>query len=97
MPPPTQTRKVQIQNAQGFHLRPIQRFISIASEYPECDVVVVNADYPEDEANGKSLMSLVGLSAAIGTELEIKVLGDRATELLERLIEWVNQKFGEED
>jgi phosphocarrier protein HPr len=97
MSQPTFCRKVVIRNTMGFHLRPIERFTKIASEYDECEVSVSKMDTSGEVANGKSFLSLVGLAAAQGTELEIEVTGPRGDELLERLVAWVDNKFGEEE
>lgn len=85
-------RTVVIRNAHGLHTRPAAVFVQAASQYKSCEIMVSG---PSDEVvNGKSIMGLLMLSAAPGTELEIEVTGEGSAQALDALSAIVNNRFG---
>ena len=89
-----QTRevKVTIINELGLHARAATRFVQTANQYTS--EVTVTKD--EQEVNGKSIMGVLMLVAAKGSEILIKTSGDDADEAAQALVDLVNDRFGEE-
>lgn len=86
-------RVLPIVNRLGLHARAAAKFVRLASEY-QADVVVTRN---ERTVNGKSIMGVMMLAAAQGTEIEIRTEGaPDAEEALEALSVLVAQRFGEE-
>ncbi len=87
------SRTVTIQNKLGLHARSANQFVRTAIAFSS-SINVVNE---HAAANGKSIMSMMLLQAAKGTDVELQVEGEdeeRACAALEALI---NDKFGEDD
>ena len=64
-------RKVTVQDPLGFHMRPIAVFAQRAGQY-ESNINVHKADL---RVNGKSILELLLLAAAQGTELVLEADG----------------------
>jgi phosphotransferase system HPr (HPr) family protein len=84
---------VCINNPQGFHMRPMAAFVEAANRFP-CAVQVLREGAPP--ANGKSILSLMGLVAVPGTELIIEVNGPGASEALEALLGVLSRTYDDE-
>ena len=84
--------KVTIQNELGMHARAATQFVQLASKYP-CDVYV---EKDGQEVNGKSIMGVLLLVAAQGSQITIRAAGDQSEAAVEALAGLVNDKFGEE-
>ena len=85
-------KNVVIINKLGLHTRAAARFVETAAAY-QADIRVKAGDKTVD---GKSIMGLMMLAAAKGTNVELAVHGkdeERAVTALVRLIE---NRFGEE-
>ncbi|MBN2001203.1 HPr family phosphocarrier protein [candidate division KSB1 bacterium] len=82
----------KIKNKYGIHARPARLFVDIASKY-DCEIrVKANGMW----ANGKSIMSIMGLGAPCGEELTVQTHGDDAAMAIAELRELVNErKFDE--
>jgi phosphocarrier protein HPr len=85
---------VTINNAQGFHMRPMQAFVEAAVKFP-CTVTVTRPGMPP--VDGKSMLGLLGLVAVQGTELSIEVCGPNAGEAIKVLVEVFERNFDEEE
>ena len=86
------TIECTIKNKLGLHARPASLFVQTAAKF-DCDITVQKE---EETANGKSLMSLLVLSAPFGSKLRISANGPDAEEALKALHELVNRRFDEE-
>lgn len=86
-------REVTILNAEGFHTRPVMRFVDEAQRY-QCDIRVTSADNPDEVVNGKSAMELMLLGATQGTKLRIHAEGADASQALDGLQKLVQNRFG---
>lgn len=87
-------RVLPIVNRLGLHARAAAKFVRLASEY-QADVVVTRN---ERTVNGKSIMGVMMLAAAQGTEVEIRTEGAPDAEAaLEALSALVANRFGEEN
>ena len=85
--------KVRIVNRQGLHARPAAQFVRSAGQFPECEVTVVKDG---NAVNGKSIMGMLMLEAAQGTELTITTEGEGSEELSSVLRDLVESGFDED-
>ena len=79
------TTKVTIENPQGLHMRPAYLFAETASKF-ESQIELVKDDI---RINGKSVLDILTLGAAQGTEILVEAVGDdahAAIEVLEQLV-----------
>jgi len=77
--------KVTIQNPQGLHMRPAYLFAETASKF-ESQIELVKDDV---RINGKSVLDILTLGAAQGTEILLEAVGEdapAAVEVLEQLV-----------
>jgi len=84
-------REVEISNEVGVHVRPASMLVEIASKFESEIWIEKNGQ----EANGKSIMSLLLLSAEKGSKIKIKAEGPDAEEAVKALVSIVEKKFGE--
>ena len=73
-------------------LKVAAEIVKLASKF-RSDITIMRDDL---EVNGKSIMGLVMLAAAKGTELTIECSGNGSEEALDELITLINDKFGTE-
>ena len=85
------SRQVMIQNRLGLHARSASAFVKTASAFGAC----VEVRSPHATANGKSIMSMLMLQAAIGTEIELIVDGADEEAAIDALVALINARFGE--
>ncbi len=71
-------RKFIIRNKLGFHARAASQFVRIASSFNSDIFVQKNSQ----EVNGKSIMGILILAAAKGTEITVKAEGSTPGRLL---------------
>jgi phosphocarrier protein len=90
MPQPTQ-REVRIRNQLGLHARAAVRFVQLANQF-RCEVKVSKDG---NDANGKSIMGLLTLVAAVGSTMTITCEGDDAEKAVAALAALVDEGFGE--
>ena len=86
------SREVRISNARGLHARASAKFVNLASELGT--PIVVEKD--GNRVCGTSIMGLMMLGAAMGDTVTIHVQGLHADAALEKLVELVAERFGEE-
>ena len=84
-------RKVRIVNPQGMHARPCHAMVSTALEFRSDLRIRAGGGW----VNGKSILELMTLNAALGTELELKADGEDAQLLIDALVALVGRGFGE--
>ena len=80
-----------ILNELGLHARAAAQFVKIASRFSS--EILVKKD--SREVNGKSIMGILMLAAAKGSEIRITVSGGDASEALSALQNLIENKFGE--
>ena len=88
MDPKNLTKDFVVGNALGIHARPASVFVQAATDF-ESEIAVTNLDSGHI-ADGKSVMSMLMLSAPQGTHIRLEINGrdaDRAMDILSRLIE----------
>jgi phosphocarrier protein len=85
-------KTVKIVNKAGLHARASTKFVQTANRY-QCGV---NVAKDTQDVNGKSIMGVLLLVAAKGSDITIRCDGDDAEPCLAALSELVGQGFGEE-
>ncbi len=85
------SRTLLIVNQRGLHARASRKLAELALAY-DARVTVRRED---DEADATSLMDLMMLGAALGSEIEVIADGVQAADALEAIARLVADKFGE--
>ncbi|HHO65881.1 MAG TPA: HPr family phosphocarrier protein, partial [Epsilonproteobacteria bacterium] len=75
-----------VTSSNGFHLRPVAQFVSVAKKYP-CRI---SASFKDKEVNAKGVNSLLGLSLEQGDSFTVICKGKDAERALQSLIETFN-------
>ncbi len=78
-------------NKMGIHARPAAMIVRVTNKFKS--EVLVEKD--EEQVNGKSIMGLMMLAAAKGTNVKFIVTGDDAPQMLEELAALFAKKFDE--
>ncbi len=86
-----ETRDVKICNKLGMHARAAVKFVQLAAKY-KSEVFVAKDG---EEVNGKSIMGLLTLVAAMGTKVTLRVAGADADVALGALAALVERGFDE--
>ena len=86
------SRTVRVVNSQGLHARPCHSIVSAALEF-QSELRIRNGTH---EVNGRSILELMTLNAALGTELELRSKGGDAEDLLSTIEELFRSGFGED-
>jgi phosphocarrier protein len=86
-------RVLQIVNKKGLHARASAKFVQTVEKF-EAEVTVTRGS---ETVGGTSIMGLMMLSAATGTEITVEASGKQAGEVMAALVELVAAGFGEED
>ncbi|MFO0577129.1 MAG: HPr family phosphocarrier protein [Polyangia bacterium] len=86
------TATLKIVNKAGLHARASTKFVQLANRYRSA--VTVRKD--GQDVNGKSIMGVLLLVAAKGSEITITCDGDDAKECMVALSQLVDSGFGEE-
>lgn len=82
-----------VKNKLGLHARAAAKLTQVASRFP-CDVTVANGG---QSVNAKSVMGLLLLCGAKGTELSVEADGEGADEAIRAIGELIEARFGEEE
>jgi phosphocarrier protein len=88
------SRTVTIVNIKGLHARASAKFVTFVSRLPEGTKVEVEQD--GQSVTGTSIMGLMMLGAAKGSEITINVEGEQAELAIEKLVGLVVDGFGED-
>lgn len=88
------SRTVTIVNIKGLHARASAKFVTFVSRLPEGISVEVEKD--GQLITGTSIMGLMMLGAAKGSEIIIHVEGEQAELAIEKLVGLVVDGFGED-
>jgi len=78
-------------NKLGLHARAAAKLVSTASAFSS----KVKISFNGKEVDGKSIMSVMMLAAAQGSEIVLKVDGDDEQRALDAILELINDYFGE--
>lgn len=88
------SRTVTIVNQKGLHARASAKFVTFVGRLPEGIKVEVEKD--GQFVTGTSIMGLMMLGAAQGSEVIIHVEGEQAELAIEKLVGLVVDGFGED-
>jgi phosphocarrier protein HPr len=86
------SREVRITNRRGLHARASAKFVNLASEID----AKIDVEKDGSKVCGTSIMGLMMLGAAMGDSIIIYVEGPYAQQALDKLVDLVEQRFGEE-
>ena len=86
-------RVLEIVNKKGLHARASAKFVQTVEKF-DAQVTVTRGS---ETVGGTSIMGLMMLSAATGTEIAIEAKGKQAADVMDALVELVTGGFGEED
>ena len=81
-----------IHNEKGLHARAAAKFVNITSKFKS----EIKVSKENENVAGKSIMGLLMLAAVKGTTILITANGGDASQVLEKLIRLIDNKFDEE-
>lgn len=84
-------KQVIVQNQVGLHARPVTFFIQKANEFKSS----IWVEKENRKVNAKSLLGVLSLGVARGTEITLSAEGVDEAEALEALEELINSNFEE--
>ena len=88
----TAQARVTILNERGLHARAAAKFVKLAGRFDAEVTVTMNGE----KVSGASIMGLMMLAAAPGSELELHAAGPAAREVIAALSGLVAKKFDED-
>jgi phosphocarrier protein len=80
-----------IKHESGLHARPAVLFVQTASQFESNIRIFFNGK----EANGKSLLSILGLGIKKGAQITLQAEGEDCQSALQKLNDLVDANFGE--
>lgn len=86
-------REVKIKNTEGLHARPASLFVREASKYSS----EIFLEKDNKKVNGKSILGVLGLGAALGDRIIISAEGEDAQKAVNGLEFLVEGGFERED
>lgn len=90
---PVVEKNVVISNPQGLHARPAEMFARLALQFDSTIEVIRDGD----RIDAKSILHILTLGAAQGTELILQANGDDAEAALEALVRLVESDFAADE
>jgi len=78
-------------NKLGLHARASAKFVTTASQFES----EINVSRNDRTVNGKSIMGMMMLAAAKGTEIVVTAKGNDAEQALKEIESLINDYFGE--
>ncbi len=86
-----QSRKIKIRNKLGLHARAAGKIVELSNTFDS--QLFLKKD--GQEVDGASILSILTLSCPIGTEIEVRIVGEDSENFMEKLSDLFEQKFGE--
>lgn len=84
-------RQFTIQNRLGLHARAAAQLVQLAGRFQsECTITK-----DDITVNGKSIMGVLTLAAAMGSQITVRVEGPDAEQAMAEIDKLINNKFGE--
>jgi phosphocarrier protein len=84
-------KEVTIKNSNGLHARPAALFVKTANRFR----VEISVEKEGELINGKSIMGLMMLAAAKGSQIRLIAKGEEAAAAIAALEELIMNSFGE--
>ena len=95
--PPTRpgavVRVIRIVNEKGLHARASAKFVQLVEKF-DADVRVIRSG---ESVGGTSIMGLMSLAAARGTDITVDAIGEQAEAVVAAIDSLVSGKFGEDE
>lgn len=85
------SKKVKVKNALGLHARPATAIAKLL----QGTSASVSFTYRRETVNARSIMSVLMLAATKNSQITIEVEGKDAEEIMRRLVDAFDKKFGE--
>ena len=85
------TQKVKVKNNSGLHTRPATVIVQILQHSKS----TVSFTYKKETINAKSILSILMLAAKKNSLISITIDGEDADEVMSKLVEAFENKFGE--
>ncbi|AEE90893.1 MAG: HPr family phosphocarrier protein [Tepidanaerobacter acetatoxydans] len=85
-------QNVTVKNKTGLHARPAALFVQTANKFKS--EVFIEKD--GKKVNAKSIMGVMSLAVSQGTQITISAQGEDEKEAVEKLVELIESKFGED-
>lgn len=89
-------KQTELQNVSGLHARPASEFVALAKSFASAITVQRLDDADAKPANAKSIIKILAQGIGVGTPIEIAADGPDEELAVEKLIELVDSKFGED-
>ncbi|MEM7304439.1 MAG: HPr family phosphocarrier protein [Pseudomonadota bacterium] len=86
-------QEVTICNKLGLHARAAAKFVATASEF-ESEIEIEKAG---KRVNGKSIMGVMMLAASNGSPVKLYVEGNDAEAAMDKLVNLILSRFGEDE
>ena len=87
------SRTVEIINKLGMHARAAAKFVNLASSFNSDVKIEKNGQ----KVDGKSIMGVMMLAAAKGTEITLHITGNDADTCINDLENLINNRFDEDE
>jgi len=82
-------KDVVVNSDAGIHARPAMMIVREAMKYP-CEITLIKDNV---EADGKSIMSVLGLAIISGSKLKIRASGEGENELVSYILNLIENDF----
>ena len=82
-------KDVIVHSDAGIHARPAMMIVREAMKYP-CEVTLIKDNV---EADGKSIMSVLGLAIISGSKLTVRANGEGEEELVDFILDLIENDF----
>jgi phosphotransferase system HPr (HPr) family protein len=86
-------RLVEVENQLGLHARAASKLVKLATSF-DCNVTLTREDN-HAVADAKSILSILTISASIGTSLIVRVEGRGESAALDQIAQLFSERFGE--
>ena len=87
-------RTIRIKSELGLHARAAAKLVKLTSQF-ESDIKLSRLN-AEERVDAKSILGILLLAAAKGTEIEVMTDGRDEEVAMEAVVQLVNNRFGEE-
>ncbi len=90
------SKQTVLKNLTGLHARPASEFVACAKSF-ESKVTIRRLDMDDaPETNAKSIIKFLAQGISVNTPIEICADGPDEQEAVDKLVELVDSKFGED-
>jgi len=86
-------RTLRIKSELGLHARAAAKLVKLTSQF-ESDIKLSRLNV-EEQVDAKSILGILLMAAAKGTEIEVMIDGKDEEVAMEAVVQLVNNRFGE--